>query len=98
MNFSLDEKLKKIIIHKKPLIEILHLSTEMEYYDVRNGTFNRFSTEELDQIKEEARKFMIEKINNSDLPKLALDQGDEGLKFIEQTSKDLGWKMEKNSF
>ena len=98
LKFSFDELNKTVQINEKPLIEILHLSTEMEYFDIKNGTFNRFSTQELEQIKEEAKKFMIDKIYDSDLPRLALEQGDEGINLIEQTSNSLGWKLQKNSF
>jgi hypothetical protein len=98
LKFSFDELNKTVQINEKPLIEILHLSTEMEYFDIKNGTFNRFSTQELEQIKEEAKKFMIDKIYDSDLPRLALEQGDEGINLIEQTSNSLGWKLQKNNF
>ncbi|MCB9202665.1 MAG: DUF4230 domain-containing protein [Flavobacteriales bacterium] len=93
MKFTIDEIQKKIIINQKPEIEILHLSTEMEYFDIKNGTLNRFSKDELNEIKEDAREFMVKKIHDSDLPKLALEQGSEGIKLIEQTSESLGWKL-----
>ncbi len=93
LKYKVNPQAKTIDILEAPKPEILSLSTDAEYYDIKNGTFNRFSKEELAQVKEDARQFMIEKIENSDLPQMVQDQSEKGIQLLENTTKSLGWEL-----
>jgi len=93
LNYEIDSIRKRIIILEKPKPEILNLWTDAEYYDIKHGTFTRFSDDDLKKIKIDATQFLKDKIENSDLPKLTNEQGILGLSLLEDTTKSLGWTM-----
>lgn len=93
MEFTVSETQRKIHIKQKPKPEILNLWTDAEYYDIKHGTFTRFSEEDLNKIKVDATQFLIDKIKESDLPRLTSEQGNIGLSLLEDTTKSLGWEL-----
>jgi hypothetical protein len=93
MVLEMNEKNRSLHIQSFPEPEIIALETDCEYYDVKNGSFNRFSSEDLTQIQKEAKQLIKNKIHTGHLPKMALEQAGEAIALIEHTAGKIGWKV-----
>jgi len=62
-----DVKNKKIILTSFPQPEILSISPELRFYDIKNGLFNSFSPDDLTTLNQEAKEHIQEKIPESGL-------------------------------
>ena len=94
MIFEVNENKKTLTILEFPKPELLSLETDCNYYDIKHGTFlNKFSGEDLTQIQIDSKNFIKEKIDESSLPKMALEQAGEALALVEGTALRLGWKV-----
>jgi Protein of unknown function (DUF4230) len=93
MIVEINEKERSLFIRSFPVPEIIALETDCEYYDVRNGSFNKFSSEDLTQIQKEAKQVIKEKIHNGHLPNMALEQAGEAIALIENTAAKIGWNV-----
>jgi hypothetical protein len=93
MVLDANESKKQLLIKDFPQPEIISLDADCQYYDVTNGTFNKFSPQDLTQIQQEAKKLIRQKIEEGHLPKLALDQASEALSLVQHTAKKLGWDV-----
>jgi hypothetical protein len=95
MAFEVNESKKLLTITEFPKPELLSLETDCNYYDIKHGTFlNKFSSEDLTQIQIDSKNFIREKIDESSLPKMAMEQAGEALALVEGTAMRLGWKVE----
>lgn len=97
MILELNEEKRSMHIQSFPEPEIIALETDCQYYDVRNGSFNKFSPEDLTQIQKEAKQFIKDKIHSGHLPKMALEQAGEAIGLIEHTAGKIGWKVTHNT-
>ena len=93
LKYEINSNDKTISIIEKPKASILSMHLDAEYYDIKHGTFNRFSKDELIKIEEDSKQLMIEKIESSDLPKMVEEQSNKGFELLENTTKALGWKL-----
>lgn len=93
MKYEVDAINKRIKIIHKPKPEILNIWTDAEYYDIKTNLLTKFSKDDLNKIKNEATDFLLKKINESDLPKLAENQANIGFSLLEDTTKSLGWSL-----
>jgi hypothetical protein len=85
-----NETNRQLSIKSFPAPEIISLETDCQYYDVSNGTFNKFSPNDLTQIQQEAKQVIRQKIDNGHLPKMALEQAGEALSLVQHTASKLG--------
>jgi lipopolysaccharide export LptBFGC system permease protein LptF len=94
MKFEVNEANKTLTITEFPKPELLSLETDCNYYDIKHGTFlNKFTSENLTQIQSDSKNFIKQKIDESNLPKMALEQAGEALALVEGTAQRLGWKV-----
>jgi hypothetical protein len=93
MQLEANETNKQLSIKSFPAPEIISLETDCQYYDVSNGTFNKFSPNDLTQIQQEAKQVIRQKIDKGHLPKMALEQAGEALSLVQHTASKLGWKV-----
>lgn len=64
----------EIRILEFPGPEILSIDPEVRYYNVEDNLLNKFRTEDLTLIQQEAKKIILERAMQSDLPQIALNQ------------------------
>jgi hypothetical protein len=64
----------EIRILEFPEPEILSIDPEVRYYNVEDNLLNKFKTEDLTQIQQEAKKIIIERAMQSELPQIAVNQ------------------------
>jgi len=94
LNLRVDEAAKTIFLDSFPAPEVLSIDHELEYYDMDEGTFNRFSGEELTKLNSTAKKYALEKAKESDLFEKAEEQKGEMLQMLEYIANTQGFKLE----
>jgi len=89
-----DDRKKKIILTNFPEPEVLSISPEMEFYDVKNGLFNSFTPDDLTTLNQEAKKHILEKIPESGLMQTARKEALQTVLIIEKIVATIGWKLD----
>ena len=77
-----------------PEPEVLSIETDVEFYDVQNGLFNKFDASELTELNKKVKQNIADKIPNSDLLINAQNKAFETLNIIEQMVDTFGWKLD----
>lgn len=93
MILNVDESAKVIRLFKMPEPELLSLDHDLEYYDLQEGLFNQFTSEDLTQINKQAKSFIEEKVMQSELLEISDSQKQEFLDLIEMSLKSAGWSL-----
>jgi len=88
------KKLLNITYFPKP--EVLSIETDVEYYDVSNGLFNKFAAADLTQLNKKVRENIESKIPESGVLHTAHEKALETVKMIEQIVDTFGWKLTYN--
>ncbi len=89
-----DAKNKKIILTSFPQPEILSISPELRFYDIKNGLFNSFSPDDLTVLNQEAKEHIKEKIPESGLLNTAKKEALETILLIEEIAKTIDWEID----
>ncbi len=74
--------------------EILSIEHDLDYYDLKEGTFNTFSEEDYNTINANAKEFIRSKAKESDLLDEAIAQGNEVLDLIQYMAESAGYRVE----
>jgi len=89
-----DDEKKKITLTNFPEPEVLSISPDMQFYDIKNGFFNSFSPDDLTTLNQEAKKHILEKIPVSGLMETARKEALETVLLIEKIVETIGWKLD----
>jgi hypothetical protein len=89
-----DDGKKKIILTNFPEPEVLSISPEMEFYDVKNGLFNTFTPDDLTTLNQEAKNHILEKIPESGLMDTARKEALQTVLLIEKIVETIGWQLD----
>jgi hypothetical protein len=85
---------KTIRLSGIPPAEILSIEHDLDYYDVQEGFFNEFSTEDYNKLNANAKEFIRKKAMESDLTKTATTQRNTLLETMKFMAESAGWKLE----
>jgi len=85
---------KTLILEHFPEPEILSIETDIQYYDVKDGLFNKFAAADLSELNRKVKVNIEEKIPDSDLLISAKSKALETVKIIEQMVGTFGWKLD----
>jgi hypothetical protein len=85
---------KTIIISNIPDPEILSTDHDVDYYDIQEGIFNTFSASDYSKLQANAKKFIQEQAEKSDLFMAAEEQSNQMLEMIRFIVESAGWKLE----
>jgi hypothetical protein len=77
-----------------PPIELLSIEHDLDYYDVQEGMFNSFSTEDYNKLNSNAKEYIRKKAMESDLLKTAAEQKNLWLETIRFIAESAGWTLE----
>jgi lipopolysaccharide export LptBFGC system permease protein LptF len=91
-NVNPNKQTIKMLNFPKP--EVLSIETDIEYYDVKNGLFNKFDASELTELNKKIKQNIADKIPESDLLISAQNKAIETLNIIEQMVDTFGWKLD----
>ena len=92
LNADLDRK--RIILSEFPQPEVLSIEPDIQFYDVKNGLFNSFSSEDLTDLNAKAKEHIREKIPESGLLETAKKEALEAVLIIEKIVETIGWKLD----
>jgi hypothetical protein len=85
---------KRIVLSNLPEIEILSIDHDLDYYDIQEGVFNHFDGADLTKVSANAKKFIKEKVLESDLQEKAEQQGFKMLEFVKTIVDSQEWTLE----
>ena len=89
-----DNNNKKILLEHFPQPEVLSIETNLNYYDKKDGYFNKFEASDLTGLNQEAKQHIIEKIPESGLIQVAQKEALETILLIETIVETIGWKLD----
>lgn len=87
---------KKLVIQSFPEPEVLSIETDIQYYDVKNGMFNKFEASDLSELNKKVKVNIEDKIPESGLLISAEAKALETVKIIEQLVGTFGWQLDYN--
>lgn len=91
--FEIDHKKKSITITNIPRAEILSIDHELDYYDIKEGVFNSFSTDDYNRINKNAKEYIRSVAQNSALMKTAEQNKDELLGMLGLIAQGMGYEL-----
>ena len=89
-----DTNSKRIILTNFPQPEILSIEPDLEFYDIKNGLFNRFTPKDLTELNKEAKDVILDKIPQSGIMETARREALEAVLLIEKLVETIGWKLD----
>jgi Protein of unknown function (DUF4230) len=93
VNISIDSISKTVTLNELPHAEILSIDHNLDYYDITQGTFNKFTTQEYNMINKKAKDYIATKANNAELLATAEKQKMEYIKMMEMALQSAGWSL-----
>lgn len=97
IKLSSNPEKKKLILEHFPSPEILSIETDIQYYDVSNGLFNKFAANDLSELNKKVKQNIESKIPDSELLYSAKNKALDTVKMIEQLVSTFGWHLEYNN-
>lgn len=88
------ESSKTIVLHDFPQAEILSIETNLNYYDKKDGYFNKFEATDLTDLHNEAKTHIKAKIPESGLFIAAQKEALEAILLIENIVQTIGWTLD----
>ena len=89
-----NHKQKTITISHFPQPEILSIETNINYYDKKDGYFNKFEATDLTNLSEEAKQHIRDKVPESGLYNVAKKEALESLLLVENIVETIGWSLD----
>ena len=89
-----DTNNKKIILEHFPQPEVLSIETNLNYYDKRDGYFNKFEASDLTGLHQDAKQHILDKVPESGLIQLAQKEALETISIMESIVETIGWKLD----
>ena len=85
---------KKLVLEYFPEPEIISIETDIKYYDVKGGFFNKFAAADLSELNKKVKQNIEKKIPDSELLLLSKTKALETVEMIEQLVSTFGWKLD----
>lgn len=93
VNISIDSLHKTITLNELPNPEILSIDHDLDYYDIDEGIFTKFTAAEYTKISKSAKNLITSKAKNTPLITTAEKQKDEYLRMMDMALKSGGWQL-----
>ena len=88
-----DEKSHTLVISNIPPAEIISVEHDLDYYDITEGFFNQFSTDDYNNLNARAKEFVVSQVHKSTLMKAANEKRDELIGIIRYVVEQAGWSV-----
>ena len=85
---------KQITLSHFPQPEVLSVETNLNYYDKKDGYFNKFEASDLTELQQNAKQHILDKIPESGLIEVAKKEALESILLIETIVETIGWKLD----
>ena len=89
-----DKSSKKIILQHFPQPEVLTVETNLNYYDKKDGYFNKFDASDLTELHQEAKQHIIAKVPESGLIEVAQKEALDTILLMESIVETIGWTLD----
>ena len=89
-----DTEKKRILLDRFPEPEILSIEPDIQFYDIKNGLFNSFSSEDLTDLNAKAKEQIRAKIPESGLIDTAKKEALQAVLLVEKIVETIGWKLD----
>jgi len=90
IRFKRDFANQTLVIEHFSEPEVLATDTDYKFYDINQGLLNKFDNDDYTEILAEAKKLMLEKAYESELPQIAQQQIH---LMMQQLCASIGWKL-----
>ena len=97
VKLSADNNRKVIVLNAFPEPEILSIESDIKFYDIKNGLFNSFDSEDLTELNQQAKSHIRDKIPDSGLLDTAKKEALEAVMIIEKMVETIGWQLDYTS-
>ena len=87
-------KTKSVILSHFPQPEVLSIESNINYYDKKDGMFNKFDASDLTELQAQAKEHIREKIPESGLYGIARGEALEAIQLIENIVQTIGWTLD----
>jgi hypothetical protein len=84
---------REVTIPVLPEPEILYLEHELDYYDIDQGLFNSFTTEDYNKVNQKAKEYIRSQAEKSPLKLQAKERGESLKVLIKDLAKNHGFKV-----
>ena len=89
-----NSKTKTVTLSHFPQPEVLSIESNINYYDKRDGMFNRFEASDLTDLHTKAKEHIMDKIPESGLYNIAKQEALEAIQLIENLVETIGWTLD----
>jgi len=89
-----DKERKMIVMKNFPRPEVLSIEPDIQFYDIRSGMLNFFSSDDLTLLNKEAKEHIRHKIPESGLMETAGREALQAVLLIEKIVETIGWKLD----
>ena len=87
-------KSKTVVLSHFPQPEVLSIESDINYYDKRDGMFNRFEASDLTDLHTKAKAHILDKVPESGLYNIAKQEALEAIQLIENLVETIGWTLD----
>ncbi len=87
-------KTKVVMLSHFPQPEVLSVETNINYYDKRDGMFNKFEAADLTELQTKAKQHILDKVPESGLYNVAKQEALEAIQLIENLVETIGWTLD----
>ncbi|WP_178986755.1 DUF4230 domain-containing protein [Winogradskyella helgolandensis] len=94
VQMSADSASKTVTFSHFPQPEILSIESDINYYDKRDGMFNRFEAADLTDLHTKAKAHILDKVPESGLYNIAKQEALEAIRLIENLVETIGWTLD----
>ena len=88
---------KTVVLSHFPQPEILSIESNINYYDKKDGMFNKFDASDLTELHAKAKEHIKDKIPESGLYNVAKQEALEAISLIENLVETIGWTLDYNA-
>jgi len=92
MKMDANPQTKTITVSNLPAPSILSIDHDLDYYDISQGTFNTFTEADYNKINANAKKYIEQKVQESDLMEVARKEGNQALDLMKFIAESADWK------
>lgn len=85
---------RRIVVSQLPEPQIISIEHDLDYYDITEGTFNTFGKDDYNKLNNNAKQFIVDKAQHSDLVNNARQRGNRAMDMMQFIVENAGWQLE----
>jgi len=93
MSLKIDSVHHEIVVQNLPKAKILSIEHDLDYYDLTQGVFNSFSTQDYNRMNKESKEFIVNQAIKSGIIEKAQKRQKDLLEMMKISTGNLGWKL-----